>query len=131
MLATETMKSLSLIVILSIALSACDSGVEWSEGEYEVHWIDTSQNRSLARKIDSSSSIGRVGAEVIAVGSNDKHVVAKQRSIGTNSISYFVINKAKDGKLLNQDEITEGPFSEKRFLELQKELGLPGFSKEF
>ncbi len=125
------MKTLSKIILLSVVLSACDYGVEWREGEYEVHWINSSHNRTLARKIDSSSSIGRVGAEVIAVGSNDKFVVAKQKDIDSNSVSYFVINKAKDGKFLNQAEITEGPFSEKRFLELQKDLGLPGFSKEF
>ena len=58
-------------------------------------------------------------------------MVAKQKDSKTNTVSYFVINKEKDGKYLNQDGITEGPFSEKRFLELKKELGLPDFSKEF
>ena len=124
-------KTLCIIILLVFYLSACDSGVEWTEGEYEVHWVDTFHNRTLARKIDSSSSIGRVEAEVIAVGSNNKFVVAKQKDSKANTVSYFVINKEKDGKYLNQDGITEGPFSEKRFLELKKELGLPDFSKEF
>ncbi len=90
-------KTLCIILLLTLHLSACDSGLKWSEGEYEVHWIDTLHNRTLVRKIDSTSSIGRVRAEVIAVGSNDKFVVAKQKDPHSNSVSYFVINREKDG----------------------------------
>jgi len=57
--------------------------------------------------------------------------VAKQKLIGGSSISYFYIERAKVDKYLNSDEITQGPFSELRFLQLKTELGLPEFSKEF
>ena len=125
------MKKIFLSILLCFGLASCDHGVEWSEGDYVVHWIDTTENLTLARKIDSKTSIGRVRAEVIAIGSNENYIIAKQKNPSTNSISYFYINKKKDGKYLNLEEITEGPFSKSRFMELQKELGLPKFTKEF
>lgn len=120
-----------LFIIFTTFLCSCDSGVEWKDSPYEVIWIDTGDNRTLNYEISENASIGRVEAEVIAVGSNEKYVVAKQKPIGGGSISYFYIDRAKDDKYLNWDEITQGPFSEARFLQLKAELGLPEFSKEF
>ncbi|WP_444895981.1 hypothetical protein [Microbulbifer sp. SSSA005] len=119
------------LLIITSFLCSCDSGVEWKDRPYEVIWIDTGDNRTLNHEISENASIGRVEAEVIAVGINEKYVVAKQKPIGGGSISYFYIDRAKDDKYLNWDEITQGPFSEARFLQLKTELGLPEFSKEF
>ena len=125
------MKHLIYIAIFSFLLTGCDHGVEWSEGDYEVHWIDTSDNRTLARIIGENASIGRVYPEVIAIGSNSEYVVAKQRDPDSGEISYFIIEKAKDGKYLNMSEITEGPFSEATFMEISKVKNLPDFTAEF
>ncbi|WP_170164108.1 hypothetical protein [Gallaecimonas pentaromativorans] len=122
----------ALIIYLSVILCSCDSGVLWSDHPYEVHWVDTGSNVTLARRINGGpDTIGRVDAEVIAVGSNDKFVVAKQRVIGSDSISYFYVEKSKDSTYLNLSEITQGPFSEARFSKLKAELELPDFTKEF
>jgi hypothetical protein len=125
------MKRILLVLFLVSSLYACDSGVEWKDSPYEVMWIDTRNNRTLNHTIDENASIGRVDAEVIAVGSNAKYVVAKQRSIGRDSVSYFYIDKTKDDMYLNGNEITQGPFSEDKFFQLKIELGLPEFSKAF
>ena len=131
------MKNYSLVILLSFILAACDYGIEWVDGEYAVHWVHAPHNTLLARKtsdtgsIDRFNSKNRVDARVLAIGSNDKYIVAKQRNHGSDSISYFVIDKSKDSKNLNQDEITHGPLSESKFLELKNELGLPEFTKEF
>ena len=124
------MKRALLITFLAL-LCSCDSGVEWRDKPYEVMWIDTGDNRTLNYEITESASIGRVEAEVIAVGSNDKYVVAKQKPVGGGAISYFYIDREKDGKYLNGNEITQGPFSEVEFIQLRARLGLPEFSKEF
>ncbi len=121
----------ALLIIITSYLCSCDSGVEWKDSPYEVIWIDTGGNRTLNHKISENTSIGRVEAEVIAVGSNEKYVVVKQKPIDGSPISYFYIDREKDDKYLNWDEITQGPFSEARFLRLKAELGLPVFSKEF
>ena len=119
------------LLLLSVFLYSCDSGVKWRDSPYEVIWIDTGNNRTLNYEISEIASIGRVEAEVIAVGSNDKYVVAKQKPIGGGPISYFYIERAKDDEYLNANEITQGPFSETRFLQLKTELNLPEFSREF
>ena len=133
------MKNCSLIFLLSFVLAACDYRIVWIDGEYGAHWIHTPQNLSLARKVSPTVPIGRfkanirVNARILAIGSNDKYIVAKQRNLGSDfdSISYFVIDKSKDNMHLNQDEITQGPLSELRFLEMKKELGLPEFTEKF
>lgn len=121
----------ALIIICLVLLCSCDSGVEWRDKPYQVIWIDTGDNRTLNHEITGNASIGRVDAEVVAVGSDDKYVVAKQKPIGGGAISYFYIDREKDGRYLNADEITEGPFSEDQFIQLKAQLGLPEFSKEF
>lgn len=41
------------------------------------------------------------------------------------------IDRAKDDKYLNWDKVTQGPFTEIRFLELKGDLRLSDFIKEF
>jgi len=121
------------MILVSLALVACDFSVQWADHPYEVHWIDITENRTLSRRIDGdgSATIGRVEAEVIAVGSDDKFVVAKRLEPETDNILYYYLEKSQDGKYLNLDEITQGPFSEKYYMQLKEELGLPGFTEEF
>lgn len=122
----------AILLLAIILLGACDSGVLWEDHPYEVHWVDTNNNVTLARRIEGGpDTIGRVVAEVLSVGSNDEFVVAKQRDIGSTNISYFYVEKSKDSMYLNLDEITVGPLSEAAFLKLKNELDLPDFGKEF
>ena len=97
----------------------------------EVTQIDTIDNRTLNHQISDKADISRVEAEAIAVGSNEKYRVEKQKSIDVGAISYFCMDRAIDGKHLNWYEITQEPFSETRFLQLETELGFTGFSTEF
>lgn len=120
-----------LIVILLFCLAACDSGALWEDDAYEVHWVDVKSNITLNRKIDDGVNIGRVDAKIIAVGSNKIYVVAKQLNSKTGEVSYFYIEKEKDNNYLNQEEITQGPFSESKYMELKAKLNLPEFSKIF
>lgn len=114
-----------------LSLLGCDFGVEWREGDYEVHWVDTASNRTLARSLGDGMSIGRVDPEVIAIGTNQDYIVAKRRDLSGGSISYYVVDKRQDSKYLNMSEITEGPMSEKTFLKLKADRALPEFSERF
>jgi hypothetical protein len=121
----------TLLLLISALFLACDAGVLWKDHPYQVNWIDAENNRTLTYEIDEGTSIGRVDAEVIAVGSNEKWIVAKQKPTNGDAISYFYIERAKDNKSLNSNEITKGPFDEVEFLKLKEELELPEFGKEF
>jgi hypothetical protein len=115
-------------VIIVLLLTAC--GPMWEDGDYEVYYIDG--HITLGIKIDDSGTYhGRVDHKVVAVGSNEKYIIAKQLEPGSTAVSYFYIVRENDNKYLNPDEITQGPFTEERFTELSKKLGLPSFSKEF
>ena len=114
-----------------MTLSGCDYGVECQDDPYKVQWIDISSNRSLVYDLGNDASIGRVNATIIAVGSSQDYIVAKQYDDIRKEINYYYIDRKKDHKYYNWDQITEGPFSEVRFKELKTELGLPDFSKKF
>jgi len=42
-------------IIACLLLSACDSNVLWEDNPYEVHWIDTDDNITLAIPVDNNS----------------------------------------------------------------------------
>lgn len=125
------MRHLFIIIFFLLSASGCDHGVEWSEGQYEVHWTDTYSNRVLARKIDDGASIGRVKAEVIAIGSNNKYLIAKQRHQKNSTITYSIIDKSKDSQYLNAADITEDPIKESAYLTLKEKRKLPEFNVFF
>jgi hypothetical protein len=121
----------AIVLAILLVLSSCDYGEKWRDSPYEVIWIDTENNRSLYYDLGDNASIGRVEAEVIAVGSNEKYIVAKQKSVSSDLIAYYFIERKKDSKYYNGSEITQGPFTESNFLKIKSELGLPEFTKEF
>jgi hypothetical protein len=120
----------ALLFCLFFVLVACDSGTQWRDEKYAVIWIDTPA-LSLNLDIGEGASIERVAADVVAVGSNQFYVVAKQRSSKTKAFSYFYIEKNKDDSSKNADEITKGPYSEQEFIALSKQFGLPKLTKQF
>jgi hypothetical protein len=119
------------ILLLLLVLSACDSGVQWEDKPYQVIWIDTDYNRKLVYAFEDGDSVGRVQAEVIAVGSNEKYIIAKQRDLKDKTISFFYLERSKDSMYGNSNQATQGPFTEQEFEKLKSELNLPEFSKEF
>ena len=123
------MKRVFLLFLLPFFV-ACDSGTEWRDGNYQVSWIDASP-LSLNFDVGNGGSVERVKGEVIAVGSNKDYVIAKQRDPKTKEISFFYIERIKDGIYKNAEEITQGPYTETEFSGLRQKLGLPNFTKEF
>lgn len=120
-----------IALLLTLCVTACDYGVLWKESPYQVQWIDTKENRTLTYDLGNGHSIERVEAEILAVGINERYVVAKQRKMGSETINYFYIERNKDHQYKNDNEITQGPFSINEFIELKKVLGLPDFIKKF
>lgn len=123
------MKLALVIICIVFLLYRCDANL-WEDGDYAVYHIDG--RAILGIKIDEDGTFhGRVDAEIIAVGVNEKFVIVKQRTKRDDPISYYYIDKKLDDMYLNSDEITQGPYSEKRYNELSQKLEFPEFSKEF
>ncbi len=118
-----------ILVLSSISLTGCDSGVLWQDDKYEVTWIDTGDNTYLYRKLVNGAGIGRVGPNIIAVGSNDKYVIVQQRSSDDMPIKYFIVDKVNDHDYANKSEFVIGPLSEQEYLSKTVILVLPKFEK--
>jgi hypothetical protein len=114
-------------------LTGCifDHRVEWQEAKYEVSWTDTTENRTLSRRIANGATIGRVESEIVGVGSNPSFIVALSRSAQTGELRYFVVDKEKDNDYYNSNEITEGPMNEAEFSTRRSERNFPEITKTF
>lgn len=131
------MNRLTILALASL-ITAC--GALWTDVPYEV--IGTDGVIRLVYSInDHGGSIGRVSGQVVAVGSNEKYVVAKRKQGNswaefdkepiTDELMFYYIEKSKDNMYFNGEEITRGPFTSDEFIKLKSDLGLPEFSKEF
>jgi len=119
-----------LLLFLVLFLSACDSGTEWRDGNYEIIWIDT-PGLSLNLNVGEGGFVERVSPNVVAVGTNSQYIVVKQSNKESKESAYFYLEKSKDNIYKNASEITKGPLSEAEFIELSGKLGLPKITKEF
>ena len=131
---SQKMNKASAITFIVIFLTACvfDSREKWRDGYYSVLWIDTFENLTLNYDVGNGDSIGRIGKTILAVGSNNKYVVVKQRlDLKSNITNYYIIDRLRDHKYANPQEFVMGPLSEKEY-ELKKVIfQLPDFNKRF
>lgn len=124
-------RSMSVMTfVLTICVSACDSGIYWEDDAYIVTWLDTFENVTVNRKLRDGASIERIGPQVVAVASDSQYLTAKVLPIGETIHVFYFLKKSLDNDFLNGDEIAVGPLSEKTFESKSKELNLPK-PKEF
>ncbi|BFM49512.1 hypothetical protein [Marinomonas sp. THO17] len=119
---------ITYLIFTALLLVGCDSGALWEDKPYQVLWIDVTDNRTLNYDLGDGGSITRIKAKIIAVGSNDHYIVAKQKEPDTDAVAYYYIEKDNDDKFANG---ASGPYSEVQFLELKKKFDLPEFTKTF
>jgi len=121
-----------LLIVACACLVSCDSYSERIVGPYIAIAIDEPSNMSISYDLGGGSSIGKIDAEVVAVGFNDKFIIAKQRPLSDPSkVNYFYLEMAKDSKYANPSKSLTGPLSEKDFMESKSRLGLPDFTRTF
>jgi hypothetical protein len=122
-----------LLIWLGVVLVAgCDSGTKWRSGKYEVYWIDGSNDLILGYDVGEGGRIGRVMAQVFAVGEDDTWIVAARYPDGDRTKEeYFYFSKEKDDKFKNSEEVVRGPLTKSEFGKLKSDLGLPELSKWF
>ena len=137
------MQRITFILLLCLSISACSI---WEDVPYEV--ISTDGYVRLVKnlnfdgpigKVKSGGSIGLVSGNIIAVGSNEKYVVAKRKQEKsfamidkeplTNDVMYYYIDRKKDDTGGHLDEIVNGPFTLAEFTKLKNSLELPEFTK--
>ena len=131
------MKLCSKIFLLSIlVLVGCsDSGELWRDGNYVVPWIDS--NTYLSYGKPDTAFYGLVKSKVLAIGSNENHIVAKRLDEESHEISYYVIDREKqesngtNGNVFSKYFAVTGPLNVSQFKIVAIELQLPRFTVTF
>lgn len=121
------------ILICICVVTSCglfDSGVEWSGGPYELHWIDTADNVTVGYELNGNDSIGRITRTVYAVGWDGRFLVAKQHPNGDKAINnFYIIDSLKDSPTQDASAVVIGPLREDEFRQRARELHRPTFTK--
>jgi len=117
------------IFAIAVSLAGCgffDSGTNWQFGDFQIGWIDTRSNSSLSYRLDSSSSIGIVGACVFAAGANDQYVVVAQRPVSSPAtVNYYLLSRARYDPQQDPEKALTGPLSASAYRTLSQQLSLP------
>ncbi|MCG7564583.1 MULTISPECIES: hypothetical protein [Pseudoalteromonas] len=121
------MKIVSLILMI-LLLAGCDSAVLWEDKPYQVLWLDDTSNRTLSYDFGDGGFITRIDAQIVAVGSNNRFIVAKRTLPNTDILVFYYIEKSSDSQFA---EGAAGPFTEAQFQQLKQKLDLPEFTKTF
>ncbi|TLX49435.1 hypothetical protein CWC31_16715 [Pseudoalteromonas ruthenica] len=115
------MKHVSLLVV--VLLVGCSPS--WSEGPYEIYWIDGV--KSLGFNIGDGAYIGRID-EPRVINANEKFISVYACPEG--SCAYYYIDLIKDHKFAEPTEFVFGPYTHEAFSGLQQKLSLPELSAE-
>ena len=107
------MKKILIFILLICFLTNCDfTYTYWSDGNYEV----TNTAGAPDGYILYNSNHGRV-SNILEIGSIGNFIVAKsENKYSNNKIEYWVLDKSKDDKYLNADEIMMGPYTIDEFI---------------
>ncbi len=106
-------------------LSACDYGILWQDDPYIVVWIDALDTASVSWELENGNSIGRIPETVIAVGSDERFIVAKQKNLRSDKISYFILDRKKDHKLADPSVSVTGSLTKEEYDAFANRLNLP------
>lgn len=118
----KIIKYILTLIVLSFLSSCVDifHKTYWSEENYEV--VDNpgkTSCKTLYFKLENGAGIGRVNF-ISRIGSNNSFIIAE--SIEEGIIEYWILNKEKDNKYYNANEIIEGPFDINTFNKRKEEL---------
>lgn len=114
-----------LLLLFVFFISGCDFDSFWRDPPYEVIRIDNSV--TLAYNIGNDSYIGRVGAMVVAVGSNDQYITVQR--CDKDQCSYYYIDKAIDHIQAAPKFAVKGPLTVEEFKREQAYKKLPKLIK--
>ncbi len=98
---------------IAVLLVGCSS--PWSNGPYEVYWIDGV--KSLGFNVGDGAYIGRID-EPKSINANEKFITVY--ACPEQSFAYCYIDREKDHKFADATEFVFGPHTKESFVEWQK-----------
>lgn len=120
----------AFMVSVNGLLGGCDSRNEWQEGAYQLRWIDTPE-LFLVYTNDQGQNMTLIEADVIGIGSDQTHIIVRQRHHQSREISYFLINKQAANMRNTSHAENMQRLSEKEYLSQSAHTSWPNISREF
>ncbi|MFZ6819252.1 hypothetical protein [Undibacterium sp. Ji22W] len=121
---------IALKLIFLTVLTSCDSRTEWSDGNYQVRWIDTPE-LSLTYRNAHGQIMTLIDPDITGIGANQKLIVVRHRVHASSTVSYFLVHK----QTFEKSQIAESPsiehLTEAEYLNASKNSDWPRISSEF
>jgi hypothetical protein len=118
---------LTLCAVLLVACRLFDSGIEWRNGRFALLWIDVPDEVRLSYDEGNGGWSEIIPAQVFAVGSDDRFIVAQQHPGGDRAVTnYFVLDTRQYDSSHRAGLI--GPLNTAQFERKASELKLPPFT---
>ncbi|MCP3925151.1 MAG: hypothetical protein GY714_21465 [Desulfobacterales bacterium] len=109
-----------LIIFGLLVITGCDVFIQYCDVG-KSYYVD-SEYRGLNYALDDGGGIGRIKSGVTAAGWNNKHLIIERRR--DDNLYFYIIDVEKDHGFAENQEFVSGPFSEKKFLEQRKRMGV-------
>lgn len=113
-------------LVLSTSLGGCGAVCEEHlDGPYYLIAIDEMAARSVSYKVEPGMYAGRIESEIVAVGWDAAHIVAKRMAPGTREPEYYVLTRKADSTYADPSKSVEGPLSNLDFQRRVKAGAIP------
>lgn len=110
--------TLLLVILISLSCGKTLTYSDWADGDFHVY---TTKDRPKLGIYAHPGYLNLVPEEVIAIGSNDLWIVARQYDHASKtSDHYYIVNK--------KTEYPDGPLNEKEYEKFRNERALPSFT---
>jgi hypothetical protein len=113
--------------MLAIAIGVC-VGCDGSvpvDRPYVLKGVDTREQMALYYTLPHGDAVGRVDATVFAVGWDAHHIIVKRHPVGDRTqTEYFILDRAKDGPLVDPKLSVVGGFDSAGFVDARRRLGV-------
>ncbi|WNZ55526.1 hypothetical protein QT397_22165 [Microbulbifer sp. MKSA007] len=105
-------------LLVAIFLIGCSPS--WSDGPYEIYWIDG--EKALGFNLGDDAYIRRID--------KPHHISANEMFVSVyacpeGACVYYYIDRLKDHKFADSSKFVFGPYTEKTFVQLEQKLKLP------
>jgi hypothetical protein len=113
-------------LIFSASLSGCGAVCEEQiDGPYYLIAIDERNSLSVSFQVEPGMYTGRIEGEVVAVGWDSEHIVAKRIAVGTREPEFYVLTRKADSTYADPGASVEGPLSSADFQQRVRAGAIP------
>lgn len=121
------LKNIVILIFSSLLLTSCINNmiaVIWlDDGYFLSSSFNAQENYTLYKELDDGHGIGRV-TDVKKLGMNPSYIIVLSYNENDSTEKYWVLDKIKDNKYFNAEDIMEGPYTKDEFNTILEQKGI-------